>query len=547
MKILFFSHYFPPEGNAPASRTYEHCVRWARAGHQVTVVTCVPNVPDGVPYAGYKNRWRTQREHIDGVEVLRVWTYLAPNAGFVKRILNYLTYMVSAVWTALFLSRPDVVIATSPQFFCGWAGVLTKYLRRRPLVLEIRDIWPESITAVGAMRKGLATRCLEWLEKRMYRSADWIVAVGNGYRDNVVSKAPVADRISVIYNGVDGRLFQPAGRDTGFLERYGLQDRFVCAYVGTIGMAHGLEVVLDAAERLRAAGRRDIGFLLVGDGARRQGLEEECAARGLQEWVRFTGRLDKAEMPQVLASSDCLLVHLRPCDLFETVIPSKIFEAMAMQRPILMGVRGESAEIVRAAGSGLEMQPGDADSLVSGLTRLTADRALYQQLCDAGRAFVLNQFSRDAFARRYLELLERVSGPAVVPQFAHVAAVAAGEESSGAIRRTIRPAVRGRLPVRGARQQPLRLDSGQRRVQTLRPWFASKSPPRDETIGNANNSVRDNTHRNSIGSEHGSGHGNTHGSASGDLRTSLRSEPASGESASGEAVSASARDASTKH
>jgi glycosyltransferase involved in cell wall biosynthesis len=408
MRIVFFTHYFPPEGNAPASRTYEHCVRWAKAGNDVTVITCVPNVPDGIPYPGYKNRWRSQREVVDGIEVIRVWTFLAPNAGFLKRSLNYISYMLSAFWTSLFTKRPDVIIATSPQFFCGWAGVLSQFLLRPPFVLEIRDIWPESITAVGAMRKSLITRVLEWLEKKMYLSADHIVAVGQGYRDNVVSKANVQDRISVIYNGVDGSHFTPGSPDMDFLARYGMSDRFVVSYVGTIGMAHGLETVLDAAEIMKRDKQGGIGFLLVGDGANRKELERQCNERGLDDLVRFTGRLDKSEMPKVLASSDALLVHLRACELFETVIPSKIFEAMAMKRPIILGVRGESAEIVRQSGSGIEMEPSNPSDLVACVQRLRRDAELYHRLSESGREFVLNKFSRDRFAEDFLQLLHRV-------------------------------------------------------------------------------------------------------------------------------------------
>jgi glycosyltransferase involved in cell wall biosynthesis len=408
MRIVFFTHYFPPEGNAPASRTYEHCVRWAKAGNQVTVITCVPNVPDGIPYSGYKNRWRSQKETIDGVEVIRVWTFLAPNAGFLKRTLNYVSYMMSAFWTSLFVARPDVIIATSPQFFCGWAGVLSQFFLRRPFVLEIRDIWPESIMAVGAMRKSLITRVLEWLEKKMYLAADHIVAVGQGYRDNVVSKANVQDRISVIYNGVDGSHFIPGSPDMDFLARYGMSDRFVVSYVGTIGMAHGLETVLDAAEILKRERQEGIGFLLVGDGANCKELERQCHERGLDDVVRFTGRLDKSEMPKVIASSDALLVHLRACELFETVIPSKIFEAMAMKRPIILGVRGESAEIVRQSGSGIEMEPSNPSDLVACVQRLRNDRDLYERLSESGRDFVLTRFSRDRFAEDFLQLLHMV-------------------------------------------------------------------------------------------------------------------------------------------
>lgn len=410
MHILFFTHYFPPEGNAPASRTYEHCLRWVRAGHRVTVITCVPNVPNGVPYAGYKNRLRSQREVVDGIEVIRVWTFLAANAGYIKRVLNYLSYMMMATFAGLFVAKPDVVVATSPQFFCGWAGVLVQALRRLPFILEIRDIWPESIEAVGAMKPGRIIRFLQWMERRMYAAADHIVAVGKGYRDNVSAKVDDPDKISVIYNGVDGTQFEPTEYDEDFLNSVALNDRFVCAYVGTIGMAHGLETVLDAAELLRSRNRQDIAFLLVGDGAKKEQLAAQAAARGLTGAVKFTGLLPKSQMPVVLASCDCLLVHLRPCELFETVIPSKIFEAMAMERPMIMGVRGESAEIVRQSGGGIEMIPGDADSLANAVTQLCDNSILYRSLQESGRRFVLTEYSRDRFAQDFLQLIHEVTG-----------------------------------------------------------------------------------------------------------------------------------------
>ena len=175
MRLVFFTHYFPPEGNAPASRTYEHCKRWVEAGHEVTVVTGVPNVPNGVVYDGYRNRLWPQREMVDGIDVLRTWTYVAPNSGSLKRILNFVSYMFSALLTFLFFCRrPNLIIATSPQFFCGWAGAFAAWLKWCPFVLEIRDIWPESIVTVGAMRKGLLTRILELAEKWLYRSANHI-------------------------------------------------------------------------------------------------------------------------------------------------------------------------------------------------------------------------------------------------------------------------------------------------------------------------------------------------------------------------------------
>ncbi len=409
MKILFFCHYFPPEVNAPASRTYEHAVRWVRAGHEVTVVTCAPNCPDGVVFSGHKNRLRSQTEMVDGIKVVRVWTCIAPNKGMLLRILNYVSYMLSAVCSALWLPRPDVVVSTSPQFFCGWAGVWYHWLKRVPFVLEIRDIWPESIAAVGAMKKGMATRFLEWLERRMYLAADRIVTVGHGYKEQIAAKVPVGVRISVVMNGVDAELFSPMPRDEAFLAKWGLTGKFVCSYVGTIGMAHGLEVVIRAARILQDRGRADIAFLIVGDGARREVLEQLAAAECVEQHVIYTGRMSRDQMPTVLASSDACLVHLRKTELFETVVPSKIFETMAMGRPIIMGVRGESREIVKAAGASIEMEPESEADLVEALLRLADDAAFRESLSQSARAYVLKHYDRNGQAIKMLQVFEGLS------------------------------------------------------------------------------------------------------------------------------------------
>jgi len=411
MHILFLTHYFPPEVNAPASRTFEHAVRWVRAGHQVTVVTCNPNCPTGVLFPGYRNRLRPQRESMDGIEVIRVWTYLAPNAGTVRRIVNYLSYMVSAVLAGLWVSRPDVIVATSPQFFCGWAGVILSRLRRRPFVLEIRDIWPESIETVGAIRFRPILRFLQFFEKVMYRSAGHIVAVGDGYRRKILEKVNVPERVSVVMNGVDLERFQPQPVDMDLRRRWNGDGKFICAYLGTIGMAHGLDVVVKAAEALRDHGRDDVVFWLVGDGARKSSLESDVKHRGLERWVVFTGRLPKEDMPRVLASIDACLVHLRKTELFETVIPSKIFEMMAMGKPIIMGVRGEALRIVEEAGAGIAMEPESADSLLKAVDTLRNGATDWSPRTQSVREYLRVNFSRDALAEKMLQILNAVSAP----------------------------------------------------------------------------------------------------------------------------------------
>ncbi|MCP3917057.1 MAG: glycosyltransferase family 4 protein [bacterium] len=415
MRILVLSHYYPPEGNAPASRVHAMCRRWVGAGHAVTVATCVPNVPGGVPYSGYRNRWR-QEEQLDGVHVVRVWTFLAANRGTRRRTLNYLSYFASATWRSLRVARPDVVVATTPQFFCGWAGVWGARLRRRPLVLDVRDLWPESIAAVGALstaaagKRSFSMRVLEWLEKRMYRAARHIVTVGPGYAGELGARDVPRAKLSVIPNGVELDLFTPRPADPELRERAGARPGdFLVGYVGTVGLAHGLEVVLDAARRARAAGLARLRFVVVGDGARLDALREATRADDPGN-VRWIGRQPKEAMPAWLASLDAALVHLTAKPLFETVLPSKIFEAAAMARPILLGARGQAAGLVRESGCGVCFEPEDAEGLLAAIGELTASTDAGGGLGEAGRAFVLRNCDLDRLAREYEGLLADVVG-----------------------------------------------------------------------------------------------------------------------------------------
>lgn len=412
MRIVFFSHYYPPEVNAPASRTSEHVRLWARAGHDVVVVTCAPNHPGGKVYPGYTNRLY-QTEAIDGVRIVRVWTYLAANEGFARRTINYLSYAVSATLAMVWIERPDVVVSTSPQFFCGLTGLIAQTIRRTPWVLEIRDLWPESIVTVGAMRKGLVVRLLERLEALAYRRADRIVSVTESFVPHIVARGGADAKISVIKNGANLDFFTPAidGRDVK--RRLGLEGRFVAAYVGTHGMAHGLDTILEAADHLREEHR--IVFLLVGDGADRQRLERRKQEMRLDNVVML-GQQPKEAMPGIWAATDASLILLRRDDLFKTVLPSKMFEAMAMRRPIILGVEGEARALLDGAGAGIGITPESAEELAAAVTRLADDRELAARLGASGCAHVREHYDRAKLAMRYLEVIEDTVAAAKSPR-----------------------------------------------------------------------------------------------------------------------------------
>lgn len=272
MHILFLTDNFPPEVNAPASRTFEHCREWVRAGHGVTVITCFPNFPDGKVFKGYRNRLR-KMETLAGIRVIRVWSYIAANKGFLKRILDYVSFMFSAIAASLLVNKPDLVIGTSPQFFTVCAAYVVGRAKRIPFVFELRDLWPESIKAVGAMRQSILIGMLEKLELFLYRKASRIVSVTQSFKKNLVKRGIDGGKISVITNGADMSHFRPTQKDHELERKYGLEGKFVAAYVGTHGMAHGLETILRAAKQIKNFDDSDaFRFILLETGQRNRSL-----------------------------------------------------------------------------------------------------------------------------------------------------------------------------------------------------------------------------------------------------------------------------------
>lgn len=406
MKILFLSHYFPPEINAPASRTFEHCREWVRAGHEVTVVTCAPNHPRGRVYEGYRNRLY-QREQREGIEVVRLWTWLSANEGFLLRTVNYVSFMLACIFAAPWLRRPDVVISTSPQFFNGLAGYFVSRLKRAPWVLEIRDLWPESILAVGAIRNTVLISVLRRLEHFCYAKADRIVPVTDAFADYMREHGVEAGKITVIKNGVELGLFRRDVSGDAMRERLGLAGKIVAAYFGTHGMAHHLETVLEAADLLKNS-HPEVMFLLVGDGAERARLLEQKTHMGLSN-VMMLDQQPKEAMPELWALSDISLVLLRKTDLFKTVLPSKIFEAMGMARPIVLGVEGEAKDLVDAAGAGICIEPENARALADAVSALAADPVQRNAIGERANAYVRANFDRNQLAARYVDVLNAAS------------------------------------------------------------------------------------------------------------------------------------------
>jgi len=407
MKILFLSENFPPETNAAATRVYERAVYWAKWGHQVTVITTAPNFPHGILFDGYQNHWK-QTEDMDDIRVVRVKTYISANRGVVRRSLDFLSFFVTGTLAGWAEPRPDVVAATSPQFFAAVAGWAIGTARRIPFVFELGDLWPTSISAVGAMKKGVALGLMEKVELFLYHRSARVVALTQAFKRNLIARGIAADKVAVVLNGVDLPRYAPRDRDAALAEEWGLTDKFVAGYVGTHGMAHGLMNVLDAAEILRPM--EGIRFLFAGVGAERDMLIDAVRARGLENIV-FLPAQPKDAMPAVWSLCDVALVHLRDLPAFAEVIPSKIFEAMAMGLPILLAApKGEAGDIIEGHGAGRWVAPEAPEELAAAVRALAEDSEACRVLGAAALA-AAPAHSREAQAREMLAVFEAAVQP----------------------------------------------------------------------------------------------------------------------------------------
>ncbi len=404
MHILFLTDNFPPESNAPASRTFEHCREWVRAGHQVTVITCAPNFPKGKVFDGYRNRlW--QQEEMSGIQVIRVWSYITANEGFIKRILDYQSFMLGATLAAPFVRGVDVVVGTSPQFFTACAAYLVSRMKRIPFVFELRDMWPESIKAVGAMNDSAVIRVLERIEMFLYRKAARIVTVTHAFKDTLMRRGIDGQKIEVVTNGVDLSHFSPQAKDAQLLAQHGLNGKFVAGYIGTHGMAHALETLLEAAQTLQQTpGSENIRLLFLGDGARRAVLANQAQAMGLGN-VLFLDAVPKDQVKRYWSILDVAVIHLRKTELFASVIPSKLFECMGMGLPVLHGVAGESADIVVREQVGELFESENAHELVAGLLRMRDKSEAYARYQQNGLAAAM-RYDRHHLAMRMLQVFK---------------------------------------------------------------------------------------------------------------------------------------------
>lgn len=399
MRLLFITDNFPPEVNAPATRTYEHCKEWVSNGVDVTVITCAPNFPQGKVYEGYKNKLFSTEE-VDGIKVVRVWSYITSNEGFLKRTLDYISFAKTSFFAGLFI-KTDIIVATSPQFFVALSGRWLSFFKRKPWVMEVRDLWPESIKTVGAMKEGFLFRYLEKLELSLYRSARKVITVTDSFKLNLVERGIDKSKISVVKNGANLELYDSSKRDDLLKKELNLKDKFVLGYIGTHGLAHKLDFIINCAQDVDD---EQVHFLFVGSGATKKSIEQQAEKQKLQN-VSFIDPIEKKDVWRYISILDAMIVPLKRSELFKTVIPSKIFETSAMEVPILLGVDGEARSIIDHYHAGLFFEPENKESFLNALNQIKSDKKFMIDL-KAGCKRLAKDFDRKKLAAKMLAELK---------------------------------------------------------------------------------------------------------------------------------------------
>ena len=413
MRVLFLTHFFPPEIGAPQTRILETARDLRMLGHEVAVLTTFPNYPSGIIPPTYRRRL-IMRERIDGIPVLRGWLHAAPNRGFLRRAFSHISFALSALPTATRLPRrPDVIaVDMHPLFLCLTAAALGRAWRI-PYVLNAGDLIPDQAVAYGVMKNPVAIRLSRAMANFAIRKASYIVPFTRGIHDALVERGVPKEKLELIYYGADIGLFQPGQRQLDATPQLDAlsDDAFVVTYAGTHGLPHGLDVILATARILQQA--QDIRFLLVGDGGEKERLVEEARRQRLSN-VTFLDPLPRTALPALYRRSSICLVTLRRSDwLRQFALSSKVFDAMAAGRPVIVAAEGETATVVHQSNAGLCVPPESPEELAAAITALKADPVARQRMGDCGRRYIARHLTREEQSRRFEAVLCRAAAQPV--------------------------------------------------------------------------------------------------------------------------------------
>ncbi len=407
MHILIVHQYYLGKNSAGGSRWNQFAKYWAESDNEITVLAGTVHYATGIKQPEYKRKLVVAEQDAPRISVKRCYVSESYNRSFLGRFWAYLSFTLSSIWAGLFhVGRCDVIICTSPPLTVGLTGWILSRLKRVPMVFEVRDLWPESAIEAGVLKNRWMIRMAYWLERTSYKSAKWINVLTPAFKEALVSKKDVpGHRISMIPNGADLDLFEPAERDNPVRARHGLANKFVVTYVGAHGVANHLTQILEAAKLLKSD--PDIVFVLVGDGMEKPMLKAKAAEWGLNN-VIFVDSVPKSEIGGYIAASDVCTAVLKKVETFKTVYPNKLFDYMTLSRPVILGIDGVARRLLEDAGAGLFAEPEDPEAFAEAVSKMKAEPEMRRRFGESGRKFVAEHFSRHKLAEQYLEIVRSV-------------------------------------------------------------------------------------------------------------------------------------------
>jgi glycosyltransferase involved in cell wall biosynthesis len=401
MRILLIHQAFVSPEEAGGTRHYELGQHVVECGHQFTIVTSDLNYLTGKTH--HQKQALVMEEQIAGIRILRAYTYASLHHSFVWRVISFLSFMLTSVWAGLRAGPVDLVMGTTPPIFQALSAWIIAALRRRPFLLEIRDLWPSFAIDMGILRNPLLIILARWLERFLYARATHLLVNSPAYREYLIQQGVSADKIALIPNGVTTSMFDPAARGEKIREQWQINGDFVVTYAGALGVANDIPNILRAAERLRK--QAHIRFLLVGDGKERKSLEAITEQMQLSN-VIFTGSIAKTRIPEVLAASDACMATLQNIPMFTTTYPNKVFDYMAAGRPTILGIDGVIRQVIEAAQAGIFVSPGDDQALAKAVLNLANDPQRAKEMGLSARAYVEKHFERTQQSQEFVKLLE---------------------------------------------------------------------------------------------------------------------------------------------
>jgi glycosyltransferase involved in cell wall biosynthesis len=403
MKILFLTQYCPPEVGAPQNRIFEFAKHMKSFGHEVTILTALPNYPKGEIFEGYKNK-KVVLEKIDDIKIVHTGIYVSKEKTFIKRLRNYLSFTFSSVFQgSKYIDNQDVIITESPPIFLGWSGYILSKRKKAKFVFNISDLWPESAVKLGVLHNKILITLSTWLEEFCYRKADAITGQTQGIVDNIVNRGFDKNKVHLITNGVDTEFFKKENRSEEFRKEIGTYNKFAVVYAGIHGLAQGLEVIINCADILRSY--EQIQFVFVGDGPEKNKLITLAKEKQLKN-VTFLPLHPKSDMPMIIASMDATIIPLKKLDIFKGALPSKMFESLSSELPIILSAEGEAERLINNAKGGIVVEPENSKQISDAVLKLYNDEQFRKDLGHNGRNFVIENYSRNNISKKLENILK---------------------------------------------------------------------------------------------------------------------------------------------